>query len=63
MFAHVLAKTIIDETGDGNSRVPVKSKYHRYQADTSMPFVSAGVNHMNIHLSDFLGKPKGVQDT
>ena len=25
MFAHVLAKTIIDETGDGNSRVPVKS--------------------------------------
>ena len=32
---------------------PVKSRYHRYQADTSMPFISAGVNHLNIHLSDF----------
>ena len=26
MFAHVLAKTIIDETGDGNSRVPCEVK-------------------------------------
>ena len=56
MFANVLAKTIIDETGEGNSRVPVKSRYHRYQADTSMPFISAGVNHLNIHLPDFLRK-------
>lgn len=43
---------------------PVKSRYHRYQADTSMPVISTGVNHLNIYLSQCTRrKPKGEQDT
>ena len=30
---------------------PVKSRYHRYQADTITPFISAGVNHFSEYPS------------